>query len=228
VRTQKHPAVGVDDRLGHRLALLPHPERVVRRTRRVAGRRVQSGEVVVVELDLGTLGDAIPEADEDVLDLAHRLADEVLVARRERLARQGDVDALAGQRGVEGSPLQFGLARLDQGLELAAHDVAEPAEHGTFLRIERVDRAEHLDERALAAQCGDARLLERRKVVGVEDGLAAGGEERREARRTLLQLGHQRVVHAHPFPGREPARSEGAPGGAAAPRAAAPSRRANS
>ena len=68
------------------------------RARRVARRRVERGEVVVVELDLGTLGDLIAEADEDVFDLAHRLRDEVLVPGREGVAGQRDVDALFGQR----------------------------------------------------------------------------------------------------------------------------------
>ena len=47
-------------------------EGVLRHPRRVAGRMVEGREVVVVELDLGALHDAVAEADEDVLDLAHR------------------------------------------------------------------------------------------------------------------------------------------------------------
>ena len=89
VRAQQHAAVGVHDRLGHGLALLDDPEGVVGGARGVAGRRVQRREVVVVELDLGALGDPVAEPDEDVLDLAHGLADEVLVPGRERARRAG-------------------------------------------------------------------------------------------------------------------------------------------
>src|SRR5674536_17212 len=87
-------------------------------------RRVQRGEVVVVELHLRALGDLVAEADEDVLDLAHRLADEVLVAGREGPAGKGDVEALVLERIRERRLLELGLAPLDQGLQIATHHVA--------------------------------------------------------------------------------------------------------
>ena len=74
----------------------------MRGARGVARRRVERREVVVVELDLGSLGDVVAEPDEDVLDLLHRLADEVLVAGREGLTGQSDVEALVLERGAEG------------------------------------------------------------------------------------------------------------------------------
>ena len=105
VGAQQHAAVRVQHGLGHGLARLFHPEGVVGRARRVAGRRVERREVVVVQLHLGAVRDAVAQADEDVLHLAHGLADEVLVAGREGLAGQRDVDTLGGQRGAErGAP----------------------------------------------------------------------------------------------------------------------------
>jgi hypothetical protein len=177
VGAQQHAAVLVDHGLGHRLALLPHPEGVVRRARRVAGRGVERREVVVVELDLGALGDAVAEADEDVLDLAHRLADEVLMTGREGHPREGDVEALAGEGVGEGRALELGLALLHEFLELAAHEVAALAQQRPVLGGRRRDGAQHLGERALATQCGDAHALERRDVGRVEDRLTTGGEE---------------------------------------------------
>ena len=61
-----------------------------------SGGMVERGEVVVVELDLGALGDVEAEAHEDVLHLAPRLGDQVQVAGRLR--------RVAGQRHVDRGP----------------------------------------------------------------------------------------------------------------------------
>ena len=66
-------------------------EVVARRARRVALRRVEGGEVVPLGLDLGAVGDAVAEGEEDVLHLPADLRDRV-----ERPARVG----VAGQRDV--------------------------------------------------------------------------------------------------------------------------------
>ena len=56
--------------------------------RRVRRRVVERVEVVVDGLDLGALGDVEAEPDEDVLDLAPGLGDQVQVAdRRQRVGR---------------------------------------------------------------------------------------------------------------------------------------------
>ena len=66
------------------------------------GRVVQRREVVVVVLDLGALGDLEAEPDEDVLDLAPRLGDQVQPAGGpRRVARQRHVDPVLGEAGVE-------------------------------------------------------------------------------------------------------------------------------
>ena len=63
------------------------PERVGLGLRRVVLGEVERREVVVLELDLGPLGDAVAEADEDVLDLAARLRQQVQRRRAGRRRR---------------------------------------------------------------------------------------------------------------------------------------------
>ena len=198
VGAQQDAAVGVHDRLGHRLALLDDPERVVGGARGVARRRVERREVVVVELDLGAFGDAVAEADEDVLDLAHGLADEVLVAGREGLAGQGDVDALVGQRGGERFALELRFTLLHELLELLADEVAALADQRALLGRQARDGAQELRQRALAPQHLDARLLQRREVRGAQDRVPAGVVDGREPGRSLAQLLQVCVVHGHP------------------------------
>ncbi len=55
-----------------------------RRARRVVGREVEGVEVVARRLDLATVHDLVAEAEEDVLDLAPDLRDEVVGAHAAR------------------------------------------------------------------------------------------------------------------------------------------------
>jgi hypothetical protein len=48
--------------------------------------RIQRGEVVVRVLDLGAVEDLVAEPDEDILDLAADLGDQVQVAARNGVA----------------------------------------------------------------------------------------------------------------------------------------------
>src|SRR5215211_2983245 len=96
-------------------------ERVGVVTRRVGDVVVERVEVVVDEIDLGPLDAREAEAEEDVLDLAPRLGDEMQAADRlRRLARERDVDAVLGQAGVELRGLELAAARLDEPLERLA------------------------------------------------------------------------------------------------------------
>jgi hypothetical protein len=122
--------------------------------------RVEGREVVVLELDLGTLGDAESEAHEDVLDLALHLRQQV-----GRAARHG----IAGQRHVDGRGLQLGveLPRLEaiaqlavQLLERGAHAVQLLAPSSPQLCGEIAQLAQGPGERTRAAQGLDARVLE--------------------------------------------------------------------
>ena len=86
---------------------------------------VEGGEVVVVELHLGALHDPVAEADEDVLDLAHRPSHEVACADRNRRGpRQGHVHR------VHSEPT----------LELRRLELRPPAVQETLERLSRVVR----------------------------------------------------------------------------------------
>src|SRR6187200_1631265 len=57
-------------------------------------RCVESGEGVEDRVDLGCVEDAVPEAEEDVLDLAPDLRDQVEPPAQRPLARKRDVEGL--------------------------------------------------------------------------------------------------------------------------------------
>ena len=79
---------------------------------------VERVEVVVDGVDLGALDDAEAEADEDVLELAPRLGQQVQAPDRlGGRAGQRDVDDVGGEPRVELGAVELGLARLERRLE---------------------------------------------------------------------------------------------------------------
>ena len=146
-------------------------ERVLHRPRRVVGRDVERREVVVVELDLGALDDVEAHAQEDVLDLAPGLGDQVQVAgRQRRVAGQRDVDAVLGQAALELGVLERGRALAEHRLERLAHLVRGLADRAALLRRQVADAAQDAGQLGLAAQVADAQLLERGGLGGGGDG----------------------------------------------------------
>ena len=141
-------------RLGAEHRLVVEEERLQRRARRMPGREVEGVEVVARRLDLAAVDDRVPEPEEDVLDLAPDLRDEVEVPAPDRRAGHRHVDALLGQPPVELGTRQLRLARVDRGLEPLAE------------RVQRHPRlaVAHLAERelqlALPAEVLDADLLD--------------------------------------------------------------------
>ena len=125
-----------------------------RRARRVPRVESELVEVVLGRLDLAVVADLVAEAEEGVLDLAPRLRDRVQVPERERVAGEGDVDDLLGERTVELRALELCAASLERALE----PVADAVQRHPALAI--ADLAESLRELALAAEVADARLLE--------------------------------------------------------------------
>jgi len=109
-------------------------ERIVDRARGVVVGRVESREVVVVELDLGALGDLVSHPQKDVFDLADGATDQVPVTARQGHAGQRDVEALGGQRRGQRGAAQLVLAGRDETLELDTHDVAQLTDHRSFGR----------------------------------------------------------------------------------------------
>ena len=162
------------------------PERVRLGLRRVVVGRVERREVVVVELDLGALGDAEAEPDEDVLDLALDLRQQVRRAARHGVAGQRHVDRLGAQGGVELGRLDA-LAQLRvQPLELAAHAVQLLAARSAQLGRQGAELAQGERQRARAPQRLDACVFELRGRRGPLELFAP----------LALQAG--RVLHGHP------------------------------
>ncbi len=149
--------VGAQQHLGVRL----HVEGVLQHPRRVPGRVVQRGEVVVVVLDLGPLHHPVAEADHHVLDLAGGAGDQVGVADRpRRRARQGHVDPVLGQPGFELAGIERRAARLDQRLQLLARLVGARPDRAPFLGGQVGDAAQDRGQLGLAAEVADPQLLQ--------------------------------------------------------------------
>ena len=152
--------------------------------------RVQRREVVVLELDLGPLGDAIAEPDEDVLDRPLGLREQVGDAARDGQAGQRDVDGVLGEAPLELGRRELGLARGVLGLEPLAHAVQRRAAWAALARLERRDAAQRERHRRGAAEHGHARGLELVARLRVCEGAPP------------LLLEPFDVVHAHSAPRR--------------------------
>ena len=150
-------------------------EGIVQRARRVIGGCVERLEVVVVGLDLGTLGDLVAHADEDVLDLAARRSDQVQVAQRERTTRQRDVDAVAFERPDQFVGLELRQPRLERRLEFSLDKVAELADDRSFVGGELGDASQQDGQLGLAAQEAHSDVLERRRIDRAVDRAHARG-----------------------------------------------------
>ena len=109
--------------LGPQHRLVVEEERRERRARGMAGREVERVEVVAGRLDLAAVDDAVAEPEEDVLDLAPDLRDQVEPPSRVAADRQRDVDALLAESPVELRPRELRLARVDGRLDPLAHGV---------------------------------------------------------------------------------------------------------
>ena len=153
-------------------------EGVGQHPRRVVGRVVQRGEVVVVELDLGALGHREAQAQEHVLDLAPGLGDQVQApGAGRRIAGQRHVDGVAAQPVVQLRGLQrrraLGQQRLQRHLDL----VAALAHRAALLGRQVLDRAQHGGQLGLAAQQAHAQLLQLGGRGGAGDGRLALGAD---------------------------------------------------
>src|SRR5918999_1462285 len=118
------------------------------------GREVERVEVVVRRLDLAPVDDPVAEAEEDVLDLAADLRDQVEVSARPRVARKRHVDDLLLEPPLEVGTLELRLARRDSRLEPLADGVQNHP------RLAVADLSEGLLQLALSAQVADARVVQ--------------------------------------------------------------------
>ena len=143
----------------------------------MAGREVETVEVVVRRLHLAAVHDAVAQPEKDVFDLPADLRDQVQVAALVAADGQRDVGAFLREAAVELGPLELALARADRRLDplargvqghprLAVANLAErelqlalPPEVLDPYRLDRVRRRRGGDRR-------EGRLLERLDIHG--------------------------------------------------------------
>ena len=156
-------------------------ERVVHLARGMAFGEVQFREVVVVGLDIGSLGDRETEIGEDRDEFVHHLTDRMDAAGIQRPGPDGQrhVDLLRGEAGFQRLiPEDRAPRRKSLG-----HDVLKRVDRGA-LRAPLVGR--HFTERR--QQRRDAALLaERADAHGFERGLVGRGRDGRKKLRAKLR-----------------------------------------
>ena len=126
-------------------------------------REVEGVEVVARRLDLAAVDDRVAETEEDVLELAPDLRDQVQVPAPDLRPGHGHVDALVGQSPVELRSRERRLAPVDRGLELLAQRVQRHA------RLAIAHLAQRELQLALAPEELDADVLDlvdRRRRLG--------------------------------------------------------------
>src|SRR5437660_2056914 len=144
----------------------------------MSNRCVECVEVVVGGLDLRALGDTESQADEHVLDPAPGLGDEMKRPQlRPRVGGQGDVHPVPLQTGLELGGGQLLVPALDRLLERLAGLVGRLAHGCPLLGWQLGHRAQQVRQLRLAAQVGDARLLQVLAVPGRRDRLLGLGPD---------------------------------------------------
>ena len=158
-----------------------HVERVLHVARGVVLRDVEGLEVVVVELDLGPLGDGEPHPGEHVHDLVVHLGERVEPARDDAAARERQVGPVGRQPGSPLDALQDGLPglelRLDPRLRLVR---LAPHERPLGGRQSR-QGAQELGEAPALAEVLDPDLVEVPASGGPLDLLAGALDDRADA-----------------------------------------------
>ncbi len=136
--------------------LVADEERVVKRPGRMIGGRVEGFEVVVLGLYLRAFDHVVTHADEDVLDLALGLGDQMQVPKGRRPPGQTDIHPLLLEPVHQLLGLQFKSARLDRGLQVLADEVSHLPHFGPLFGGKVGDGAQKQDEIGLPSQETDA------------------------------------------------------------------------
>ena len=138
-------------------------ECVVHLARRVAGREVELGEIVVVALDVRPFGDRKAHFGENGGDLVHHLADRMDAAGFDAGQRngQGDVERLALELRLKPRALEHCAPRGERFRDLILQRIDRRALRLALVRRELAERREQGGDRSLLAERGDARRLER-------------------------------------------------------------------
>ena len=156
-----------------------HIESVLHLARRMVGRDVQPGEVVVVEFHVRAFGDAKAQVGKDGDDFFQHLADGMDGAAVFRTRGQGDIELLGCKPCIQRRFTQFGLAggnrrrhRITQAVELRPLQLA-------LIRRQRTHGRQQGRHRALLAQGRHAHGFQRgfigragnlRQDVGLKGG----------------------------------------------------------
>ncbi len=143
-------------------------------------RVVERGEVVVLELDFGTLGDGVAQPDEDLDDLSGQAVDQMATAQRARSPRQCHVNRIGGDARLHLGGRELSLARVERRLYRLSDLVRGLAHSRALLRRERAEPSQDRRERALLAQDRDSGLIERPKVVRAGDRLECALPQRKQ------------------------------------------------
>ena len=138
-------------------------ERVVHLARRMAGREVELGEIVVVALDVRPFGDREAHLGENGDDLVHHLADRMDAPGLDAAQgnRQRDVERLALELGLEPRALEHRASRDKRFRDLILQRIDGRAALFTLVRRELAERRQQRRDRSLLAERSDARGLER-------------------------------------------------------------------
>ena len=124
------------------------------RARRVAGVARERVEVLPDGRHLVAVPDLVAQAEEDVLDLAARLGQQVQPAADDRRAGDRDVEGVAGERRFQLEALELGATGVECLLEPAADAVQQHP------RLAVAHAAERLGDVGLAAEVAHARVFE--------------------------------------------------------------------
>ena len=140
--------------------------------RRMAGRKVEFGEVVVVALDVRPFGDREAHVGENRGQFVIHLADRVDAAGLDAIAahRQAEVERFALQPRIERLRLQFHATAGERRGRFVLQRVDRRASATALVGRHFAKRGEQRRDRSLLAERGDARRLERRFVVRRGDG----------------------------------------------------------
>ncbi len=144
-------------------------EGVLCHPRRVPGRVIEGGEVVVVELDLGTLHDPVAEADEHVLDLAHGPNQETAGADGTGVPGRVTSTLIGSQPLLELGRFELRAPVLEQPLQRLPRLVCGSTDRPTLLGRKLADAAQDPGQLRLASQVADPELFELGGVRGGGD-----------------------------------------------------------
>ncbi len=172
--------------------------------RRMAGREIELGEVIVVALDVRPFGDGEAHFGENGGDLVHHLADRMDATGLDAVQgnRQRDVQRLALELGLKPRALEDRAPRRQRFRDLILQRIDGRALRLAFVRRELAEGREQRGDRSLLAERSDARGLERaliRRGFDRGQGLPFKSGKVRHSSRTPGEAAHS----AFPYDGKE-------------------------